>query len=584
MIEITNSSRYPVSPGGTEFGGARHFAIELGGRTAELSQTTDVATGVKPVAAGRPLPTVWPVIGAQDSAAWQSVAILMATIAIGVIHWDNDGLWFQGDAPRHAANGLFILDLVRALPTNPIAFALSYYARYPVITPGAYPPVFYVLEAIAFGLTAASPYTAKVLVLAFAAIAGIYTMRYARRWIGPTAGWAGLCVVASPGFILYSNAVLLNVPATALGMAALFHFREWLETQRPADRRFAVGFTIAAFLTYYPAGLIVIIGLVWMACARTRPKARFLWLIPLTLLAIALAISVMLPGYFLRNAAPVSRFLDWSHWMSLIRGLRGLTGLPLALLVCLGLLWGFVSRTQRMESVRLFLAVLAASAVNLLTTWADPRYLLVLCPIMILSAFLGLASLARLAGSSRVIASTVAPLVALLIAVHSAATTSVPSAKGFKEVVEFLQTQGPKDSVLYVGHYDGVFAFYVRMLDPWFERRVVLWRKALAPGMAASMTLKDAVNFIEDEAGCQWVALEFDEGRLVTRGQVLLRAAVQAPEFELVRTFPLDTVEARRVDLYRVKAPVAPPKPVELRFPGFSNTVFQGVQPIKSRR
>lgn len=508
----------------------------------------------------------------------------MATIAIGAIHWNNDGLWFQGDAPRHAANGLFTLDLVRAMPTNPITFALSYYARYPVITPGAYPPLFYVLEAIAFGLSTASPYTAKVLVLAFAAIAGIYTMRYARRWIGPTAGWAGVCVVASPGFILYSNTVLLNVPATALGMAALFHFREWLETERPADRNLAVGFLIAALLTYYPAGLIVIIGLVWMACARTLPKTRFLWFIPLALVAIAVAISIMLPGYFLRNAAPVSRFLDWSHWMGLIRGLTGLTGSGLAWLVALGLLWGFFSRTQRMESARLFLAVLAASAVNLLTTWADPRYLLVLCPMMILSAFLGLASLARLTGNSRAIASTVAPIVAVLIAAHSAMTTTVPSATGFREVADFLRTQGPKDSVLYAGHYDGVFAFYVRVLDPWFERRVVLWRKALAPGMGASMSLHDAVNFIEDEAGCQWVALEFYEERLVPRGQVLLRAALQAPEFEFVRSFPVNTVEAKRIELYRVKAPVKPPKPVELRFPGFSNTVFQGIEPIKSRR
>jgi hypothetical protein len=536
------------------------------------------------VAAAKPLPVAWPAIGAYDSAAWQSVAIVVATIAIGALHWDNDGLWFQGDAPRHAANGVFIWDLVRAMPTNPVAFALSYYARYPVITPGAYPPLFYVLEAIAFALTTVSPYTAKVLVLGFSTFAGIYTMRYARRWIGPAAGWAGVCVVASPGFILYSNAVLLNVPATAFGMAALFHFRAWMETQLKADRNFTIGFSFAALLTYYPAGLIMIIGLVWLAFSRTRPKTRFLWLIPLAVVLMAIAISLMLPGYFLRNAAPMGRFLSWPHWVSLYRGLSGLTGSPLALLVWLGLLWGLVSATQRLESARLLLGGVAASAAILLTTWADPRYLLVLCPMMILGAFLGLASLARLASPSRALVSGMAPLLAVMVAVQSAATTSVPSASGFLEVADFLRAHGPKDSVLYAGHYDGVFAFYTRALDPWFERRVVLWRKALAPGMSSWMSPEEAVKFIEDEAGCQWVALEFAENRVVPRAQLLLRTAVQAPEFEFVRTFPLNTVEAKRVELYRVKTRVDPPKPVDLRFPGFSKSVFQGVEPIRSRR
>ena len=39
---------------------------------------------------------------------WQIVMTICAWGVIVALHLDNDGLWFQGDAPRHAANGVFL--------------------------------------------------------------------------------------------------------------------------------------------------------------------------------------------------------------------------------------------------------------------------------------------------------------------------------------------------------------------------------------------------------------------------------------------------------------------------------------------
>ena len=46
-------------------------------------------------------------VGTIESARLQAIAVIAATILIGTWHWQNDGLWFQGDAPRHAATGFF---------------------------------------------------------------------------------------------------------------------------------------------------------------------------------------------------------------------------------------------------------------------------------------------------------------------------------------------------------------------------------------------------------------------------------------------------------------------------------------------
>src|SRR4029078_10201257 len=83
---------------------------------------------------------------ALGSRAWQAAMVIAGFLLVAALHAQNDGLWFQGDSPRHGVNGLFWWDFLRALPIDPKIFALRYYARYPVIAPAGYPPLFYVLE------------------------------------------------------------------------------------------------------------------------------------------------------------------------------------------------------------------------------------------------------------------------------------------------------------------------------------------------------------------------------------------------------------------------------------------------------
>src|SRR5205807_1767010 len=87
----------------------------------------------------------------------------------------DDGLWFQGDAPRHAATGLFYKHLIGRMTLQPVAYARAYERRYPVISPSNYPPVFYLVEAAAYSVLGPSPHVAKGLVLLSALAVAVAT-------------------------------------------------------------------------------------------------------------------------------------------------------------------------------------------------------------------------------------------------------------------------------------------------------------------------------------------------------------------------------------------------------------------------
>ena len=76
--------------------------------------------------------------------------------------------------PRTFVTGVCLLDYCKnAFGTNPVAFAESYYAHYPKVAFGHWPPVFYVLEALWFGVFGATTLSAMLLVGSIAAAASL---------------------------------------------------------------------------------------------------------------------------------------------------------------------------------------------------------------------------------------------------------------------------------------------------------------------------------------------------------------------------------------------------------------------------
>jgi len=527
------------------------------------------------------------------SRACQVAVVALAFLTIAALHRQNDGLWFQGDSPRHAMNGLFWWDLLTTLPRDPLEFAVRYYARYPAINPATYPPLFYFVEGLTFAAFGPSPQVAKFIVLLFGVMAGVYTMAWARRWIGPVAGWAGPFLAFMPGIVLWTNSVMLNIPAAALGLAVLYHFRRWSETARVTQLVLTLLFAAAVVLTYYQGGIVLCICAGWAALRwrEFRLNRRALWiaagaLCAIAPVAIAIALAPVQTARHLPTLALLTRSSTWTfYWTTL----PDVTGRPALVAGVAGLIAGSFTARWRTDAAYLAIWITALIVGLSLLPAKDPRYVLLAAPAFVLAAAIGLAVAVPHLGARRPEWQAAALAAGLAAGFWSAARVQVPQVSGFREIATYLQEQAPRDAVLYDGPYDGLFGFYVRASDPHFERRVALGSKLLyQDGPASTFTpvqksnvasTQDVVNLLRTRSGCRWVAIE------VTRnpgsiGRRLLREAVARPEFELIRSFPITGAGERRVDLYRSVIAVDPVAAVDLGFPSFTNREFLHIVPI----
>jgi hypothetical protein len=98
--------------------------------------------------------------------------------------------------------------------------------------------------------------------------------------------------------------------------------------------------------------------------------------------------------------------------------------------------------------------------------------------------------------------------------------------------------------------------------------------------MSNVSTVSDVLRLVRNEAGCRWVAIEVSARPPTVLARRLLRDAVQQPDAELVRSFPIAGAGERRVDLYRLRGSIDADAAQELSFPAFSDRVFHGVHPI----
>lgn len=96
--------------------------------------------------------------------------LLLLTIAVFLLFKTSPragDFWFS-DASRHAMDGVFYYDLIRAMPvTHWKQWAMDYYIQYPAVSVLFYPPLFALAEALFYALFGVSHSTAQLTVSAF---------------------------------------------------------------------------------------------------------------------------------------------------------------------------------------------------------------------------------------------------------------------------------------------------------------------------------------------------------------------------------------------------------------------------------
>ncbi len=196
------------------------------------------------------------------------------------------------DEAAHVVTGLMVRDYLAggALRSpNPLHYADGYYAAYPKVALGHYPPMFYALEG-AWLL----PWPTGTMVLVFAALltalAGTVTYFVGCRFLPPwCAALAGLAFCLLPLAQQYTAIVMSDMLVVILSLLATAAFARFQEA--PSSRR-ALGFGIlaaAAILTKASGLLLALVPPISLLLGRRLAllKDRRLWLAPVPVCVLA---------------------------------------------------------------------------------------------------------------------------------------------------------------------------------------------------------------------------------------------------------------------------------------------------------
>ncbi len=104
-----------------------------------------------------------PMITARERLlAWAAVLLSVLLLFAQAPH---GGDFYWSDSPRHALNGVFVMDLIKTMPLDdPAGYAYRYYAQYPALTILFYPPLFYAISAPLYAVFGVSQATALLAV------------------------------------------------------------------------------------------------------------------------------------------------------------------------------------------------------------------------------------------------------------------------------------------------------------------------------------------------------------------------------------------------------------------------------------
>lgn len=189
-------------------------------------------------------------------------------------------IWWM-DASRHALNGAFVLDFLKAMPFgHPVTFAYDYYRQWPALTILFYPPLFYASLALAFALFGVSESSALLAELIWFFILAYGAYRLSRRWLGPAGSLAvSLLLTAGPQLFYWGQQIMLDIPAYALIVWSAHFTLGYLENGKRRTLAVAVILAVLAVWTKYNAAyfLVVIAFSLLLARGPRLLRQRVIW-------------------------------------------------------------------------------------------------------------------------------------------------------------------------------------------------------------------------------------------------------------------------------------------------------------------
>ena len=265
----------------------------------------------------------------------------------------------MGDMPRYVMDGVFLYDALRAgaewTLDGAVHYAQHYFARYPALSLGHHPPLLPISLVPFYAILGVSVVAARVAVITFFVLSVVLLYTLARRlYDEEVAGWTCLLFASSPIMATFAQAVLSEMPALALALAALNALARFRDTGRLRDY---VLFIVAAVMSLLARQLAVLMFPAYLALlvdrgGWSRLVRRDVILVtlagafPIALIAAATLVYAPFNVAVVRDA--FGRGLVASPWTSVLVPIFRRQLLPaLGLVTIAGILAAIVNRDRR---------------------------------------------------------------------------------------------------------------------------------------------------------------------------------------------------------------------------------------------
>lgn len=504
-----------------------------------------------------------------------SLALLVGLLYFGA---PSGNTFSWSDAPRHALNGVFIMDLIAAAPFgDPAGYAYAYYAQYPALTILFYPPLFYAVSAPFYALFGVSEQTA-LLVIGLHYIAFAWgSWRLFRFWLSPwQALGATVMLVAAPEIAFWGRQVMLEIPSMAFSVWSAVLFTRYRRELRASLLYWAMLLLVLAMYTKLTAGFMALVYLVTLLAERRGAllRDRNAWG-ALMLCIVGLAPLVILTLMFgqanVQSATGIADSLasrsSLAGWIWYLERLPSQLGWPLIIVAVAGCI--ILLKRRRMEgfmrgdllfwTLWFMVGYLFFSGIDL----KEARHSLFILAPVVLAAALALSSL--LPARAATLASAV---LAALVFGQTVLMRPVHYVDGYADAADYVARHAsPRTAVLFSGYRDGSFVFNMRAREDRRDMSVVRADKLLLNvavrrelGVAEKQLDEAAISERIDNLGIEYLVVQpgfWNDLSVMQRFERVV-ASVQFEEVARIKTPANYRAHEKELIIYRNRHPVKP--------------------------
>jgi hypothetical protein len=537
--------------------------LESGERGLAPSIFSNEAERLGATAKAEPAPLLW-----RRKILLSGVIVILAVLTLrGITRGEFN---VNVDESYHAFTGCYFADLIRSHPfTHPLRYTYEYYAHYPAIAVGHWPPLFYVVEGLAFILFGASVAVARLVVLGFALLGAVSWFFMVERFENDIIAAAStLVLIALPFILLYEKSVMLEIPTLALAIPSIYYWLVYLRDEKPAHLYVFAVLSGLALLTKENAIFIAPFCLLTLAASRNwrllGQRSLYLALgIVLLIAAPFYVFMLIVHGSFVSDALKTSTIIIHHPWLYYAQALPGQLGWPLLIFALAGMCtspwWG-----KRQNIVPMMMWILSCYLTFTLIGDKDPRFTIYLIPPLIYFAVCPLVS-TPLSGRLRVPSAAVLGLV-VVFTLGQGWRYQRPYVTGYQAAARRLMEAKHPGVVLYDGNLAANFIFFMRRFDP--DMHAYLMRKALYVTLVdrhfSSEELarnRSDIETILNNYGVKYIVVE-QNVPLHFPVQRTLRRLLLSPQFDRIGEFPIETnlayLKNAKLEIYRNRQ-AAPP-------------------------